>query len=176
MTIESIQVGMLNTNCYILGIDNEVLVIDPGYNFEGIKKIIGNRVVAGIIITHYHFDHIGALDELKEYSSAKVYDYSNLNEGINKIGLFGFECIPTPGHKEDLISIYFKKENVLFCGDFIFEGTIGRCDLDGGNFEEMKKSIKKILTYPLDMTIYPGHGELTTLGREKDSLEYWLIN
>ena len=174
MLIETIKVGMLGTNCYILGIDNEVLVIDPGYDFEGIKKIIGNRKVVGIIITHYHFDHIGALDELKSFSNAEVYDYSNLKIGINEIGVFNFECIHTPGHKEDLISIYFKKENILFCGDFIFEGTIGRCDLDGGDFKEMKKSIEKILTYSLDMIIYPGHGNYTTLGREKDSLEYWL--
>ena len=174
MKIDIIKVGMLETNCYILDIDRNVLVVDPGYESDKIKETIGNRKVAGIIVTHYHFDHIGALDDIKSYYKVNVYDYSNLKNGLNKISNFEFEMIPTPGHKEDLISIYFKEYKSLFCGDFIFEGTIGRYDLDGGDFNKMKESIKNILTYPLNTNIYPGHGNKTTLENEKKNLEYYL--
>ena len=174
MIIESLKVGILDTNCYVLGLDDKVLVIDPGDDFDKILQVIGNRNVAGIIITHYHFDHIGALDDLREKTRAKVFDRYNLKEGINKIWPFEFECIYTPGHKEDLITIYFEEYNAMFCGDFIFEGTIGRCDLDGGDFRVMKKSIAKILNYPDDVIIYPGHGNFTSLKNERKNLSTWI--
>ena len=174
MKIESVQVGMLGTNCYILGKNDKVLVVDPGDEADKIKRVIGKRKVVGIIVTHYHFDHIGALNEIKQWSGANIYDYINLEEGMCKIDDFEFETIYTPGHKEDLISIYFKDEQALFCGDFIFENSIGRFDLEGSNFRDMKKSIRKILTYPMEMKIYPGHGDATTLANEKKNLESWL--
>ena len=173
MHIENIEVGYLRCNCYILSINNEVLIIDPGDEADRIIKLIGNRKVVGIIITHYHFDHIGALDILKEKYQTKVYDINNLTEGINKIGKFIFEVIYTPGHKEDLITIYFKKDKCMFCGDFIFKDSIGRCDLSGGNIIEMLKSINKIKEYPKDITIYPGHGTKTTLGYEINNNPYF---
>jgi len=174
MKIDSIKVGMLATNCYILTLNDNTIVIDPGDEFEQIKERLEGKKVIGIIITHYHFDHIGALDELNKYTNAKVYDFTNLEEGNYQIEDFEFKVIATPGHKEDLISIYFEKEKLLFCGDFIFEGTIGRCDLRGGDFGEMQKSIRKILEYPNNMTIYPGHGNVTTMQRERRNLEQYL--
>ena len=174
MKIESIRVGMLGTNCYILGKNDKALVVDPGDEADKIKRVIGKRKVVGIIVTHYHFDHIGALNEIKQWSGANIYDYISLEEGVCKIDDFEFETIYTPGHKEDLISIYFKDEQALFCGDFIFENSIGRFDLEGSNFRDMKKSIRKILTYPMEMKIYPGHGDATTLANEKKNLESWL--
>ena len=166
MNIERIIVGDLQTNCYIIEKDNKVLVIDPGDEFLKIKKQINNREVLGVIITHYHYDHIGALDLIINEYKVKVYDNNNLDEGINKIGPFTFEMLKTPGHKEDLISIYFKEEKVMFVGDFIFKGTIGRTDLEGSNPDDMQKSIMKIKKYPLDTIIYPGHGVKTTLEYE----------
>ena len=166
MNIERIIVGDLQTNCYIIEKDNKVLVIDPGDEFLKIKKQINNREVLGVIITHYHYDHIGALDLIVSEYKVKVYDNNTLNEGINKIGPFTFEMLKTPGHKEDLISIYFKEEKVMFVGDFIFKGTIGRTDLEGSNPSDMQKSIMKIKKYPLDTIIYPGHGVKTTLEYE----------
>ena len=166
MNIERIIVGDLQTNCYIIEKDNKVLVIDPGDEFLKIKKQINNREVLGVIITHYHYDHIGALDLIINEYKVKVYDNNTLNEGINKIGPFTFEMLKTPGHKEDLISIYFKEEKVMFVGDFIFKGTIGRTDLEGSNPSDMQKSIMKIKKYPLDTIIYPGHGVKTTLEYE----------
>ena len=173
MQTENIEVGYLRCNCYLLSIDNEVLIIDPGDEANKIIKLIGNRKVVGIIITHYHFDHIGALNEIKDKYQTKVYDKSNLTESINKIGKFIFEVIYTPGHKEDLITIYFKEDKCMFCGDFIFKDSIGRCDLAGGNISDMLKSIRKIEKYPQDTIIYSGHGPKTTLGYEINNNPYF---
>jgi glyoxylase-like metal-dependent hydrolase (beta-lactamase superfamily II) len=166
MKIERVIVGVLETNCYILSIDNKALIIDPGGEYNKIKKSIGTKEVIGVIVTHYHFDHIGALDY---FDRSIIYDYSNLKEGINKIGPFTFEIIYTPGHKEDLISIYFEKDKCMFVGDFILNGTIGRTDLTGGSVKDMNNSIKKIKKYPKDTIIYPGHDE-------KSILEYEINN
>lgn len=174
MKLERVIVGPLETNCYILSIGEETLIIDPGDDFYKIKNVIQNKKTVGVIITHYHFDHIGALKELISYTNSKVYDYKNLKEGQNHIGKFYFDIIKTPGHKEDLISILFKNEKKLFCGDFIFEGSIGRCDLEGGDFKIMQESIKKILMYDDDIVIYPGHGPSTSLGRERTNLNFYL--
>lgn len=173
MKIERVVVGTIDCNCYILSIDNKVLIIDPGDEFKKIDKVIAGRLVVGIIITHHHFDHVGAVSDIVSKYKSPVYDKNNLSEGLNKIDNFSFNVIYTPGHKEDLITIYFKKEKVMFCGDFIFKDSIGRCDLEGGDIKEMMKSIDKIKKYDRDITIYPGHGDETTLGYEMDNNIYF---
>ena len=172
MKIEIVKVGELECNCYLLDIDNNVLIIDPGDNSDKIISSIGNRNVVGIIITHYHFDHIGALDNIVDKYKVKVNDIKNMNEGSNKINKFNFEVIYTPGHKEDAITIYFKEDKVMFSGDFIFRDTIGRWDLPGGDIDEMYESLNKIRLYDKNITIYPGHGDSTTLGYEIDNNIY----
>lgn len=172
--IEKVVVGELNTNCYILKLHNEALVIDPGDDVERIIGAIGKSRTVGIVITHRHFDHVGALEALKEMTSCGVYDFQNLKEGENTISNFTFEVIFTPGHTEDSICLLFKEYGSMFVGDFIFKNAIGRWDLAGGNFRELKNSIKKILDYDLDIKVYPGHGETTSLRDEKDNLEKYL--
>lgn len=167
MTIEKVIVSEYRTNCYVLSIGNEALVIDPGDEYLKIKKLIENKNVLGVLITHAHIDHIGAKDKFE-----KVYDYSNLKEGIHEIGPFEFEVIYTPGHAFDSITYYFPNEKVMFTGDFLFYGTIGRTDLDGSNEIDMQKSIDKIKKYP-DCKVYPGHGWSTTLKREKEKNRYF---
>lgn len=168
MQIKRLILGILQTNCYILTKDDECLIIDPADEVQVIKDNINGKLV-GILITHYHFDHIEALEELKnEYRDVIVYDSTNLIEGKNKISKFIFEMIKTPGHKSDAISFLFN--NNLFCGDFIFADAIGRCDLPTGNFKIMQESIKKILTYDENIIICPGHGNNTTLKNEKKNL------
>lgn len=174
MKIDVVKVGMLECNCYLLEINNKVLVIDPGDEADRIINNIGNREVVGIIVTHYHFDHVGALEELVNRYNVKVYDRNNMREGINKIDEFTFEVIYTPGHKEDLITVYFKEEKCMFCGDFIFRDSVGRCDLPGGNIEDMIKSIDKIKKYDRDIVIHSGHGVNTILGYEIDNNMYFL--
>lgn len=173
MKIETIKVGNLETNCYLIINNNKCIIVDPGdeYNkiIEKIEKL--SLIPIAIFITHHHFDHIGALEQCKKRFNIKVFDYKdykNDNE-IFTIDNFKFKIIDTKGHKEDLVTYYFPDDNIMFVGDFIFKHNIGRCDLAGGNFEEMLNSINKIKNYPKNTIIYPGHGEYTIL---KDELKY----
>ena len=167
MNVEIVKTGYLKENCYILTKNNNCITIDPGDDQEKIKEIIGNKKVLAILVTHYHFDHVGALEELKKYYDVKVIDYNSYD--IEKIGDFSFLIIRTPGHKEDSVTYYFKEYKKMFVGDFIFRGTIGRCDLEGGNIKDMKNSLNIIKKYDKDVKLYPGHGDITTIGYE---LEY----
>ena len=163
MKIDRLVVGELSTNCYILSKNNKCIVIDPGDEYERINEVIGWNEVVGVIITHHHFDHVGALNK---FDKSIIYDKNNLEEKEYNICDFKFEVIYTPGHKEDQITIYFKEEKVMFTGDFIFKGTIGRTDLDGGNMIDMLDSLGKMEKYPKDIIIYPGHGDETILANE----------
>ena len=165
MNVKRIIVGDLAENCYILESNNKCIIIDPG---DEANKIIDNIKydVVGILITHYHFDHTGALDELKQKYSIIENNYD--------IDGFDFEVIDTPGHTSDSKTYYFKEYSMMFVGDFIFKNGIGRMDLPTGNKEDMIKSINKIYSYPLDTIIYPGHGESSTLELEKENIDYYL--
>lgn len=165
MNIKTVVVGDLETNCYILENDCECLIVDPGADANKIDSRTDKKVV-GIIITHGHFDHIGGVSYFCDKYDAPVYDYNNLILGKNQIGGFQFEVIYTPGHTKDSITIYFPQDKIMFVGDFIFYRTIGRTDLLGGDYEEMKQSIQKIKNYQ-DITLYPGHGIMTKLEEEK---------
>lgn len=157
MKIKRVIVGPLQENCYILENNNKCIIIDPGDEAEKIIKNI-NYPVVGILITHYHFDHIGALNVLK--------NKYNLKENNFNIKDFDFEVINTPGHTSDSKSYYFKDYNIMFVGDFIFHGSIGRMDLPTGSEKEMKESIKLISKYPKDTILYPGHGTNTNIKNE----------
>ena len=160
MKINRVIVGPLETNCYVLEIADKCLIIDPGEEYNKIKEVIGNKEILGVIVTHYHFDHIGALDS---FNKSLILDKNNLEEKEYNIDNFKFEVIYTPGHKEDCITIYFKEDKIMFTGDFIFKGAIGRTDLEGGNYLDMLNSLNKIDKYDKDIIIYPGHGDKTTL-------------
>lgn len=166
MKVSSVQLGYLKENCYLLEKDGECLLIDPGEELSKILEFIHDKNIVGILITHHHFDHVDSLDELVSMYHYPVYDYYNLKEGNNKIGNFSFEVVYNPGHTSDSISYYFRDDKVMFTGDFLFKGSIGRCDL-GGNEEDMAHSIKKINSYDDDIVIYPGHGESSLLLDEK---------
>lgn len=163
MKIDRVVVGCLQANCYVISKNQECIVIDPGDEYEKIKKSIGDKKIVGVIITHYHFDHIGAL---KYFDKSLILDKNNLDEKIYKMGDFEFEIIYTPGHKDDAITIYFQEENVMFTGDFIFKNAIGRTDLEGGNMLDMINSLNKMKKYNMDTILYPGHGDITTLKDE----------
>lgn len=173
MKIEKVVVGQLEENCYILDINNKVLVIDPGDEFNKINNAINKREVLGVLITHNHFDHVGALDDFKNINK---YSFNNLEEKEYNIGPFTFKVIFNPGHTSDSISFYFEKENKLFCGDFIFYNSIGRWDLPTGNMNKMLKSIEEAKKLPENTIVYPGHGPETTIKEEIENNEYFNLN
>lgn len=165
MHIKTVKVGYLETNCYILFKNNECLIIDPGDEVSKIVQEIDDHKVVGILITHSHPDHIGAVEELQKHYSCPIYNYENLDEKQYHLGSFAFEVIYTPGHTSDSVSYYFDNES-LFTGDFLFKGTVGRTDLPTGNFNALMRSIEKIKVYPSHIKIYPGHDDNTTLKDE----------
>lgn len=171
MNIKTIVVGYLQTNCYILEKNDTCIIIDPGDEIDKICKSITCKPIC-ILVTHRHFDHIGALNELSKKYSIPIYDYNSLKEGNIRIGDYIFKVIFTPGHTFDSVTYYFYEDNVMFTGDFIFKDTIGRTDFDTSNILEMKKSIQKIKDYNDNIKILPGHGISTYLEYEKQNNIY----
>ncbi len=159
----TITVGSLQENCYLLVRNHQAIIIDPGDELEKIVKQLGDLEVVGILVTHHHFDHIGALSSLENKYKIKH------NE---KIPQFTYEVIPTPGHTEDSLTFYFPQEKIMFTGDFLFQNAIGRTDL-GGNPISMRQSLENIANYPDDIVIYPGHGATSTLGQEKANFNFY---
>lgn len=189
MIVEKLVVGLYRENCYFLIKNNDLIIVDPGDEFDRINsKIIADKLsLKGILITHVHFDHVGALEQLVNMYNVPVY-YNNINNEITydklvnigeekyEVSNFSFEVIKTSGHRNDLVTYYFYNENIMFTGDFLFKGSIGRTDLEYASQSEMSKSIEKIKKYPDNIIIYPGHGDETTLGNEKDNNYYLLTS
>ena len=172
METKCVVTGFLDENCYLIIKNGTCLVVDPGDDFHKIKEEIGDNKILGVLITHSHADHIGALRNFLTKRSIKIFKRSNLEEKEYTIGDFKFKCIYTPGHSKDSVTFYFEEEKIMFVGDFIFKDSIGRCDLPGGSESEMKESINKILEYPDDIKLYPGHYQATTLGDEKTNNQF----
>ena len=186
MRIEKIVVGELRENCYLIIKNNNCLIVDPGDEVNRIINVIEeNKLIPkAILITHAHFDHIGALAFLHEKYNINIW-HNNINDELiykniiipkeekYEIDNFKFEVIYTPGHRNDLVTYYFYENNLMFTGDFLFRGTIGRTDLEYSNYIDMLKSINKIKKYNDNIAIYPGHGEKTILGEEKKNNKYF---
>ncbi len=165
MRVERIVTGAMDENCYVIKEGKEVLVVDPGSDGRRIKEAIGEATLTAVLITHSHFDHVGALREIIQRTTP-IYKRSTLEEKEYQVGPFTFAVLFTPGHSSDSVSFYFEKEKAFFSGDFLFRGSIGRCDLPTGDQSEMKKSLIKVHHFPTDVTIYPGHDEITTFQEE----------
>lgn len=172
MDIKRIVTGTLDENCYVLIKNGSCLVIDPGDDYKEIKEMIGDNKILAVLITHSHFDHIGALRNFLVKRSIKIFKRSNLMEKEYEIGDFKFRCVFTPGHSKDSVSFYFPDDEAMFVGDFLFKESVGRCDLPGGSVLEMNASISKIVEYDDNISLYPGHNEFTTIGDEKKNNPY----
>jgi len=202
--IETISVGPLETNCYVVaaGEGKPAAVIDPGDDVDKILQAVNSRnlKVTHIINTHGHYDHIGADSALATATGAKIYihslDANILSDSQSNLSLFlgsdfkmndetvkisdgdeldigglRLKIIHTPGHTPGGISL--STDNVIFVGDLIFSGSVGRTDLKGGDFDALMASISKIaLNNPDSAKIYPGHGPSTTIGTEKENNPY----
>lgn len=185
MLIKVLPVGQLETNCYIITNEEtlESVVIDPGDESNTILFYLedNNLTCKAILITHGHFDHIGALDGIREELSVPVYinsrdaghikDYTSYDDGdvINLAGI-DFKILATPGHTAGGVTIL--AEDAIFCGDTLFKGSCGRTDLEGGNIDDLMRSLKKLCSIEGDYEVYPGHMDATSLERERE-LNYY---
>ena len=197
MEILVIPVGYLQENCYIAYDEDKVaVVIDPGDEGQKLVEAIRNRGldIRYILLTHGHFDHTGAVMEIKNEFGAKLCvsgedaemltdpqlslamrqrwkpeDISIdllLSDGdVIEAGKMRFEVIATPGHSKG--SVTYRCENVLFTGDTLFQGDCGRTDLYGGSYEQIKASLRRLADLEGDYQVLPGHGPDSTLEEER---------
>ena len=199
-TWKRVPLGPLQTNCYIYAKENgECLIFDPGEEAQKLIGIIREKgwKPAAILLTHAHFDHIGAVDAVRESFDIPVYlhkkeadwlsnpalngsqyfqmgpiqakeaDELITEEGMMEIGGFTFEILHTPGHSPGSLSFYDCDERIVFSGDALFRGSIGRTDLPGGSHEQLLTSIKtKLMKLPSDTLCLSGHGPETILEDE----------
>jgi glyoxylase-like metal-dependent hydrolase (beta-lactamase superfamily II) len=191
MLVKTLPVGQLETNCYIVMNENtlECVVIDPGDEANTILDYLEDRKLkcVAILLTHGHFDHVGAVDAVAEETGATVYmhelddaknsrqymmryylpesgKYLKDGEVLNLAGL-EFHIMATPGHT--LGGVTIRCEDAIFTGDTLFKGSCGRVDLPGGDMNTQLESIRRICQLPGDYEVYPGHMDSSTLERER---------
>lgn len=179
----------MSSNCYLLIYEDKAIVIDPGFEDDTLYSYLkdNNLKLDKIILTHGHYDHWTGLEKLRSlYKDTPLYassldNYWFLNNpftkyvpkvdvdlnGLSNLPLFNnkVEIIKTPGHSKGSISLLF--DNYLISGDLLFFEGVGRYDLEGGNYNTLKKSIQEIYKLDEDIIIYPGHGKNTSIGYEK---------
>ena len=189
MNLDILPIGLYGENSYVLHDQNHVLLIDPGrYPDEIRKRIRKQEKTDAIVLTHGHEDHTGAVDDLEDVYHCPVYmsekdfpltDPANAGKlgysapvyakitpftEITQAGYFRLQIIETPGHTSGSVCIRYR--NLLFTGDTLFAGDIGRTDLYSGSEEEMLRSLQKFRNMPHDLQVFPGHGPSSTIGRE----------
>ena len=195
LQIRTIPVGMLGTNCYLAWLPEETFlyVIDPGADADTIlaaaRKYPFTR--AAILLTHAHVDHITALGAVRRgLGDVPVYlnpadetlyrspdnalepymaAASDLPETVTDLPEApGLRILPAPGHSRGGSLFYFPADGVLFSGDTLFAGSIGRTDFPGGSTAEIVRSLHKLVeTLPEETEVFPGHDASTTIGYEK---------
>ena len=201
MDVRSFTVGLVAENCYLIRPDgsDRALVVDPGDEALLILNAVRELgvTVEAILLTHTHFDHIGAVAPVAEETGAPVwcpeievpvladinafvpypgigpfesYEADHTLAGGEKLELAGFEIdvIFTPGHSPGHVSFSIPDQLALFSGDVLFQGSVGRTDLPGGDWATLLESIRGLVdSLPAETTVYPGHMGITTLGAER---------
>lgn len=192
-----LPLGQLETNCYLLRCGAESLVVDPGDEAEYIIRTLEQEEMRPslVLLTHGHFDHIGAAVQLREYYGCSIvigtgdaelladpqkslafekdarYVFSpdrTVEEGDTvTCGSSSFTVLATPGHTKG--GVCYLGEGMLFCGDTLFYGSCGRTDFYGGNLYDMRRSLQRLSTLPPETKVLPGHGPQSTIGREVKS-------
>ncbi|MEO8091951.1 MAG: MBL fold metallo-hydrolase [bacterium] len=203
MDVRSLTVGQVAENCYLLRRDDadRGLIVDPGEEAERILATVEEMGIGvdAILLTHTHFDHIGAVAPVAKATGAPVYcpelevpvladimafvpwpgfgpyesyDADETVAGGERLQLAGMEIdvVFTPGHSPGHVTYGIRDEQALFSGDVLFQGSVGRTDLPGGDWETLLASIRGLVEeFPAETTVYPGHMGITTLGAERAS-------
>jgi hydroxyacylglutathione hydrolase len=196
-------VGPLQENCWVIEEGARAIVVDPGDEAERLIEELEGLTVDAILLTHTHFDHVGAVAALARHTGAPVfcpatevfilqeinayvfpgygpyepYDPEETIEGGEHLTLAGLEIdvLFTPGHSPGHVSFSIPDHQLLLSGDVLFQGSIGRTDLPGGDPERLMESIAMLLdTLPDDTRVLPGHMGVTTLGRERQTNPFLL--
>ena len=200
MLVKRLILGEVQTNSYLLETEDIKIVVDPAEctneMVEFLKKSQKEKL---ILLTHAHFDHIKGAKELRELTDTKIAvslldAKATSNQNLNLSSYFGIECTPftadillkdnqtlnfgkteikvmhTPGHTVG--SACFLIGDILFSGDTLFNYSIGRTDFPGGSFEEIKKSLKRLMTLDDNIKVFSGHGETTTIAEERKRNPY----
>jgi len=203
MDVRMFTVGMVQENCYLFrraGSDRAVIV-DPGEEAPRLLAAIDELGVQldAILLTHTHFDHVGAVAPVARATGAEVWvpelekpvladinayvpwpefgpfeswDAEQTVAGGERLSLAGFEIdvVFTPGHSPGHVTYSIAEEATIFSGDVLFQGSVGRVDLPGGDWPTLLGSIRRLIdTLPPETTVYPGHMGVTTLGAERAS-------
>jgi glyoxylase-like metal-dependent hydrolase (beta-lactamase superfamily II) len=203
MDVRMFTVGPVAENSYIFRREgsDRALIVDPGEEADKLLAAIDSLGVTldGILLTHTHFDHVGAVAPVAKATGAEVwvpevekgvladinsfvpwpefgpfesYDAEHTLVGGEKLELAGFEIdvLFTPGHSPGHVTFSVADEAALFSGDVLFQGSVGRTDLPGGDWPTLAASIQSLLdAYPDETVVHPGHMGITTLGRERAS-------
>ncbi len=200
--VRMFTVGPVQENCFIVRdrCSDSGLIVDPGDEADRLLTAIDAlniKTVEAILVTHTHFDHVGAVAPIAHATGAPVYcpelerqvlanimdyvpwpgfgpfesyDADHLVKGGETLTLAGLtiDVMFTPGHSPGHVTYAIRDENALFSGDVLFQGSVGRVDLPGGDWPTLLRSIESLLDrFPPETTVYPGHMGLTTLGRER---------
>jgi hydroxyacylglutathione hydrolase len=203
MDVRMLTVGPVGENTFVFRSEGSerALIVDPGEEAPRILKLVEELGVSveGILLTHTHFDHIGAVAPVAAATGAPVwcpeievpvladinsfvpwpgfgpfesYDADHTVSGGEKLELAGLEIdvIFTPGHSPGHVTYSVPSEQALFSGDVLFQGSVGRTDLPGGDWGTLLESIRNLVEgHPPETTVYPGHMGITTLGAERAS-------
>jgi glyoxylase-like metal-dependent hydrolase (beta-lactamase superfamily II) len=201
MEVRMFTVGQIAENTYIFRSDgsDRGLIVDPGDEADKLLAAIDALGIQldGVLLTHTHFDHVGAVAPVARATGAEVwvpkieafvladimkfvpwsgfgpyesYDAEHELEGGERLELAGFEIdvLSTPGHSPGHVTFSIPDEGAVFSGDVLFQGSIGRTDLPGGDFDTLMESIRSLIdTLPGETTVYPGHMGITTLAAER---------
>ena len=195
--VETLRVGEYAMNCYIVENTDtrEVVIVDPGADGRRIIADIASRKPVAVLLTHGHYDHIGAVDEVCGHYRIPVYihagDVAKLTDPALSVAVeFGYDTfirtsptqvsdnqalalggmkitvLHTPGHSKGSVCYLLPNNAGLLCGDTLFDGGYGRYDFVDGDFGELKNSLRRILYMHPRMVAYPGHGGTTFAGRD----------
>jgi hydroxyacylglutathione hydrolase len=198
LAVDRYELGPIGTNCYVVRASSaaqEAVVIDPGDDTTEITAELDGRGarVAGVLITHTHFDHIGGVAGLAESTGASVWiaeteafvlerpdeiyaaygvhirpweaEHRLAGDETFELAGIAWQTVPVPGHSPGHLA--FAADGALFSGDVLFAGSVGRVDLPGGDWPTLLDAIRLLAErYPPETTVYPGHGPPTTLGEE----------